>query len=435
VNKLFNSLIFIIFFLISNCSLNNPGGFWTKQQDLSSNQSEFEVLFKKDQELSNEFNKEFLLNIKSSQLKKNNLSYLDNNDGYKPFQNSLEKVSKYKFSKIKNFESIEANLVFHKNNIIFFDNKGSIINYSDDGDLVWKSNIYTKAEKKNQPLISLVKYDNFLIAADDLGKIYSLDINNGEILWIKENTSPFNSELKFLDNYIFIVDANNTLNCFSLNDGNKVWARNTEKPFISSSKKLSLVVRDKSIIFSNSIGDITSVDADTGTLSWLRSTRNSIVFEEVLNLKTSDIVLNENSIYFSNNKGDFYSIDVNSGAVNWKQNISSDIKPIIIGNLIFTISLDGYLFLIEKNTGNILRITNVINKSIVNKNKKFIPTGFILNSENIYISTNQGLLIIADIKTGQNLKFYKVNKEKISRAFINNDSMYLIQDDSILKLD
>jgi len=434
VNRLFNSLIFISFFLISNCSLNNPGGFWTKQQDLSSNQSEFEVLFKKDQELSNEFNKEFLLNIKSSQLKKNNLSYLDNNDGYKPFQNSLEKVSKYKFSKIKNFDSFEANLIFYKNNIIFFDNKGSIISYSDYGDLVWKSNIYTKAEKKIQPLISLEKYNNFLIAADNLGKIYSLDINDGKILWIKENTSPFNSGLKVLDDYIFIIDANNTLNCFSINDGTKIWERNTEKSFINTTKKLSLVVKDDRIIFSNSIGEIVSVDINSGALSWLRPTKNSFIFDEIFNLKTSDIILNDNSIYFSNNKGDFYSIDANNGSVNWKQNISSDLKPIILGNLIFTISLDGYLFLIEKNTGNILRITNVVNNLKINKKKKISPTGFILNKENIYISTDQGLLIVIDVETGQNSNFYKINKEKISRAFINNNSMYLIQDDSILKL-
>jgi len=434
VNKLYNSVIFIFFLFIAGCSLNDVGGFWSKQKDLSSNQSEFEILFKTEEELTNEFNKDFLLNIKTSQLKINNLSFLDNNDGFKLFQNSLEKVSKYKFSKIKNFDASEANLVFHKDNIIFFDNKGSIINYSDSGNLIWKSNIYSKAEKKTQPFMSLVKYNNFLIAADNLGKLYTLDINTGKILWIKENTSPFNSELKVLDNYIFVVDANNILNCFSLNDGNKIWDRNTEKPFINSSKKLSLVVKDDNIVFSNSIGEITSVNINTGTLSWLRPTRNSFIFEEVMNLKTSDIILNENSIYFSNNKGDFYSIDASNGVINWKQNISSDIKPVILGNLIFVISLDGYLFLIEKNTGNILRVTNVMSQFKVNKKEKISPTGFILNSENIYVSTNKGILIITDIKTGQNKNFYKVNKEKISRAFINNQSMYLIQNDSILKL-
>ena len=97
MNKLYNSVIFIFFLFIAGCSLNDAGGFWSKQKDLSSNQSEFEILFKTEEELTNEFNKDFLLNIKTSQLKINNLSFLDNNDGFKLFQNSLEKVSKYKF--------------------------------------------------------------------------------------------------------------------------------------------------------------------------------------------------------------------------------------------------------------------------------------------------------------------------------------------------
>ena len=80
---------------------------------------------------------------------------------------------------------------------------------------------------------------------------------------------------------------------------------------------------------------------------------------------------------------------------------SSNIKPSIIGNFIFTISTDGYFFIIEKNTGNILRITNVFNNLKKKKNKEFYPTGFVFNFQNLFISTNNGKLIVTDIKTGK----------------------------------
>ena len=42
------------------------------------------------------------------------------------------------------------------------------------------------------------------------------------------------------------------------------------------------------------------------------------------------------------------------------------IRPVIIKNFIFTVSDDGYFFVIEKNSGNIVRITKVLDQ---NKNK------------------------------------------------------------------
>ena len=90
-----------------------------------------------------------------------------------------------------------------------------------------------------------------------------------------------------------------------------------------------------------------------------------------MTLKMSDLIINNESIYFSNNKSQFYSIDLNTGITNWIQKISSNIKPSIIGNFIFTISTDGYFFIIEKNTGNILRITNVFNNLKKKKIKSF----------------------------------------------------------------
>ena len=67
-----------------------------------------------------------------------------------------------------------------------------------------------------------------------------------------------------------------------------------------------------------------------------------------MTLKTSDLVENDNSIYFSNNKNEFYSYDFNTGTTNWIQKINSNLKPTIIGNFLFTVSLDGYFYILEK---------------------------------------------------------------------------------------
>ena len=93
-------------------------------------------------------------------------------------------------------------------------------------------------------------------------------------------------------------------------------------------------------------------------------------------LKISDIISESNSIYFSNNMDEFYSLNLESGLVKWKQNINSTLRPTVVENLIFTISSNGLLVVMEKKTGNIVRVTDVFSDLKDKQRKKIKPIGF-----------------------------------------------------------
>ena len=95
------------------------------------------------------------------------------------------------------------------------------------------------------------------------------------------------------------------------------------------------------------------------------------------------------SLYFSNNQNQFFSIDIDSGNFNWETKINSNLRPVVIGNILFTISLEGYLFLIDKNKGSIIRVTDIFDNFKLKKRNLIEPTGFILGKDNIYLSTNK----------------------------------------------
>ena len=57
-----------------------------------------------------------------------------------------------------------------------------------------------------------------------------------------------------------------------------------------------------------------------------------------------------------------------------------------------------------------------------------------MNSKNVYVSTDNGRLIVIKIETGKIDKILKIDNNKVSRAFVNNQDMYLIKDNSIVKL-
>ena len=434
MNNIF--LYILLLLLFSNCSFNSKSSFWTKEKKIIEHAKHTKIYkFSEQEEHSiNEFNKDIKIKFNAKLFKNSFINKLDNNNGIINYDGNLQKVSKYKFSRIKNFNKLEPDLIFHNNGLVFFDNKGTILNFDSNSKLIWKKNIYTKKERKLNPILFFASDKNVLIVTDSISNYYALNIVDGELIWKKNHTSPFNSQIKIYKNNFFTIDYESKLNCISIEDGKKLWNVKTEDSFVKSIKKLSLIIKNNLVIFNNSIGDISAVNIDTGDIVWQTPTQSSAIYAEAFKLEISDVISESNSIYFSNNKNEFYSLSLESGLVNWKQKVSSSIRPTVVGKLVFTISSDGFLYVIEKNSGNIIRITDVFSDLKEKERKNMKPIGFIVGKKNIYLTNNKGKLFLIDIENGKTKKILKIDNGKISRPLFLNDSLYIAKDDSIIKL-
>jgi len=150
VNKIL--AIFFIFVLVSGCSLDQKTGLWSKTDKIKKEIKKKELskpkeLFTESRASKKEFNPELKIKIKSKPKKISYLNSLLNNAGQIDYNGNLKKISKYKFSKIKNFGQAELNLVFDKNNIIFFEKKGTILKFNEKSKLIWKKNFIIRVKK------------------------------------------------------------------------------------------------------------------------------------------------------------------------------------------------------------------------------------------------------------------------------------------------
>ena len=305
-------IIFIIslFFLI-NCSLNENSRIWKNKKDNSINPKNIKKIFS-EKKIITQFNQELKLDLANIKIN-NKVVDNQNNYGFQDYSGSIDKVGNYKFSKLDDVNELNFKPVFLNDGLIFFDKKGSIIRYDNNQKVLWKKNHYSKLEKKLKPKLNFVLVDQNLLVTDSISKYYSINVNSGELIWSKNNIYPFNSEIKRSKNKIFVVDYKNTLRCYNINDGSECWNLPTEDSFTISSSNFSLIIDGKLIIFTNSIGDVTAVDIDSGLITWQLPTQSSSIINETYNFKVSKLVSDNESIYFSNNKNEFYSIDVKTG--------------------------------------------------------------------------------------------------------------------------
>ncbi len=430
-----NKFLFIfLVLLINSCSFNPNSGFWTEQKKIKKDDKTFKQAFKKDKVLKKEFNSNLVIKL-DSKLKNNNfLNNTDNNAGRINFNGDLKKISKFNFSKIDNFNYFEPELVFDNQNLIFFDDKSSIIKFDKNSKVLWKKNFYTKNERKLKPILNFGKSKNTLIVADNIAKYYAININDGKLLWSYYNSSPFNSQIKVYKDKFFVVDFKNILRCYSVKNGKELWNVRSGDTFLKSGKRLSLIVVDNLVYFNNSFGDILAIDINNGVRAWETPTQDSSIYDNAFFLKTSDLIANQRALLFSNNKNEFYSLDLKTGILNWKQKVNSNLRSTIVNELVFSISNEGYLFVLDFNTGNILRVTDIFNHLNKEKKNKILPEGFIVGINKIYLTTNNGRLFIIDISSGKTVSILKIDNEKISRPFVSNKNMFIVKENSIIKL-
>ncbi len=117
-------LFLLIFFFISNCSLDKKTGLWTQDEKtelkkVKIEKTQLKELFLKEEAFIKEFNPN--LKIKLNFKPKNNyLNSTDNNNSFVNYNGNLKKISKYKFKKIENFNYYELDLIFDKKKYYFF---------------------------------------------------------------------------------------------------------------------------------------------------------------------------------------------------------------------------------------------------------------------------------------------------------------------------
>lgn len=426
------SLLILITLLLSGCSLTRSSKLWNNDKTQVNEPENIKIVLTNEASPVEEFNSNIEIDISNGNFNKDPNNN-QNNAGELNYEGILNKVGKYSFSKFNDFEYLDVQPIFYNQNLIFFDDKGTIIFYDESQKTLWKKNFYTKSEKKLKPRLNFVNKDNLIIVTDDVAKYYLIDVDSGELIWEKNNIVPFNSGLKIRNDIFYAVDYKNILRAITIKDGLEQWNLKTEESLTKSNTKISIAIDESNIYFNNSIGDITAVNLNTGQLVWQLPTQNNSVSKNAFQLSNSQLVLDEKTIFLSNNKNEFYSIDTTTGLINWKNQINSILTPTVIGKFIITVSDNGYLYIIEKKTGNILRINDLYKNIKIKKRNDIKPTGFFISMGKIYLTNDDGKLIIANVNTGEILDIVKVASDKILKPLVNDNNLFLIRNGSIIR--
>jgi len=444
MNKKTRYLIFIfIITVLANCSFDKKTGIWSGSESEKERISELERIQKQEINVVKIYSSKVFFSEEISPIKnvnlpndKKNLSWemaglnLQNylgNIHLPSIENKFlkKKVGKNKFS----ISKITPSPVVLEDNIIFSDDTGSIFNINKNGKVKWKKNIYKKVYKKVYKNLSISSYKDKIYIADNIGFIYSINLDSGKLVWIKNHGVPLKSNIKIFNNNIFLVNQDNRLLCLDLSTGSLVWDVRSISTFIKSQNFLGLAISEGGDIFIlASSGDLLKINSRSGRIYWSLNVTGTLSAYDTDFFKSSDIVIDESEVIFSTSKS-IFSFNADNGYLNWEKNINSSNTPIVSGENIFVVTDNGYFLCINKRSGQIIFSTNIL-KVLKKKKQKTIISGFVIGSGKIYATTLNGFLIVCSANSGKIEYSKKIDDSITSSPIISDGSLYILTGNS-----
>ena len=89
--------------------------------------------------------------------------------------------------------------------------------------------------------------------------------------------------------------------------------------------------------------------------------------------------------------------------------------------------------MVEKNNGNILRISDLYLDYKKKKRKNIKPIGFAIGDTKLYLTNTDGKMIIVDLNLGKVIGVEKISGNFTSKPFIFNQSLFILRNGSIIQ--
>ena len=435
ISKL-SSLFFVLIFIFG-CSFQNTGGFFEskieefeKEIQRKNSKVVFAPRKKFDKEISGFVSNNIYKPLLIKKWTQNGLNHSNEvpNLYYKNDKNIFFKSKKIGKNKFKFLENFSEPLIY-KDRIFFSDFSGNIYNYSlDSKQVIWKFNFYKKRYKNFPIKIQLGLLKNNLIVSDNLGYLYSINIETSGINWAKNYGIAFNSNLKIKDNKIFSLNQENKFYLINERDGNQILDLETFPSFLKSKYKTNISLDDKNnVFFITSNGELYSINYLSTNINWLSNIFSKNTSGGTDLFYSSPIVAKKEKIFFSSSVSTF-SINSINGLINWELPFSTNLRPLVTDQFVFLASKEGFLINVDNTNGKVNWSKNLFNKK--NKPKKTKVgeiISILLASDQILATTSKGYFLFIDYKSGKLLNYTKASKSGFySSPIIVNDMIYTI---------
>ena len=230
-------------------------------------------------------------------------------------------------------------------------NKGEVLAFDASGKPLWQAKV--PSEVSGPPKLA----DGTAIVWSLDGKIFGLSAADGSRKWVYQRTTPPLTVRRFTGGIVdrgglFSGTPGGKLLAINVATGALAWEGNVATPKGATELErladvTSLpVVDERQVCAAAYLGRVACFDALRGTLTWSRDFGS-----------LGGLALDNRYIYLTDDKGAVQALDKTTGASVWKQdklNQRFPSGPVVVGDYLGVVDIEGYLHLLDRNDGNLV---------------------------------------------------------------------------------
>ncbi len=258
--------------------------------------------------------------------------------------------------------SLIASPVVHGDAVFAMDASGVISAHARDdiSSVLWRKDTL---EDDDTLLIGggLAAGDDQLYAAMANGKVASMDIKTGDVLWERELKTPVRSAPAVENGIVLVITVDSQLYALDGSTGGILWRHRGIQESASLLGTVIPAVANERVVVAYPSGEIYTIALRDGKVLW---TDSLILPQRTIAMGTftgvgGDPVIVDTMVYTVSHNGILAANDLTSGLRIWEQPISSNNTPWVSGDFMFVVTPGRKLVAVYRRDGRIKWVSDI----------------------------------------------------------------------------
>lgn len=320
--------------------------------------------------------------------------------------------------------------IIYQDRVFVMDTAAQVSAFTTGGSRSWAVDLRPKREDDDGVIGGGLAADGGrILAATGYGSVAALDPASGQVLWRQELKIPVRSAPTAAGGFVYVVTSDNKIHALSVADGTSAWTYRGIPETTGLLANASPAVDGDTVIVPYSSGEIIAFKASSGDPVWSDSLTRAQLLTSVggINDVAARPVIDRGLVFAVSVSGRMVAVDLKTGERVWTRNVASTQTPIVAGETVYVVTLDGRLTALLRTTGAVRWLTQMPGGRKVRWN------GPVLAGGQLWLSSTDEKLVSVDALTGKITGTRDVGEPSYIGPVVAAGRLYLLVDNGALQ--
>jgi outer membrane protein assembly factor BamB len=277
-------------------------------------------------------------------------------------------------------------------------------------------------------------------ASFDSGKVYittgtgdvaALDAKTGNQIWKVRPSGPLRGSPTVAFNAVFVMTMDNQIISLDSNDGKVMWTESASMTQAGVFGVAAPAAGQGTVIGGYSSGELVAYRYENGRQLWSDALARTSISTQVgaLTDVDADPIITQGRVYALGQGGRMAAYELVTGQRIWELNLAGISTPAVAGDWIFTLTDEGKLLAIQRETGKVRWLTEL--QRYQNKKKKkgdIFWTGPVLAGGKLWVANTIGQVFTVNVSDGTPKLAWKMGSPVSLAPVVANKVLYILED-------